>query len=287
MPLDLTQELMNEYETDADSVGYAMLDDDDNVVGYVVEGEDTDPNQGVTAVTYEYYDELGQFEYIEYEFVQSGVEWVNTYAIDDLGEYRHVAEWKLEAGELAEGTYAEVNFVEWHVVEEITDHLPSVVWDEVGDQGGGTVTYEITMSDVSEDGLAFLVDPDLYAEPPLLNIVSDTTTIHSNTSGILAWFNVDGTADSMVTSGYYNRQINEVTINNIPNDADIQAMVDATEIVDITSEWEAFNAARGEEGHSEGGIIEQLTSEEMLAADSFVDDNGDTIYSVTGTVTED
>jgi len=64
MPLDLTEELMTEYETQEGSVGYALLDDGGLVVGYVVVGGGNDPRVGFTAITYEYYDALGQFEKI-------------------------------------------------------------------------------------------------------------------------------------------------------------------------------------------------------------------------------
>jgi len=36
MPLDLTEELMTEYETQEDSVGYALLDDEDLALLVVV-----------------------------------------------------------------------------------------------------------------------------------------------------------------------------------------------------------------------------------------------------------
>jgi len=276
MPLDLTEELMTEYETQEGSVGYALLDDEDLVVGYVVEGEGTDPRQGVAANTYEYYDALGQFEKIEYEFMSGDVQWVNTYhvSIDEVSgdeNNRHVGEWKLTAGNLNDDStaFTTVELAEWYIVPEITEHLPAVVWENVTDQGEGTVRHDITVANVlvSEFEAAFGASD---SEPPQLEIVSDLTTVSSNTYGILAWFNVDGTTDPMVTEGYYNADIGNNNISSIPDAMSLEALVNGESVIDITSDWEEYNAgmgeevgSEGEEGHSEGGVVEQLTEQQM------------------------
>ncbi|NBT41738.1 MAG: hypothetical protein EBT20_14950, partial [Alphaproteobacteria bacterium] len=137
MPLDLTEELMTQYGNPGDPAGYAMLDDDDNIVGYVVEGEGNDPREDVTAITYSHYDDLGQFEYIEYEFVKDvgGVEvkYLNTYQFDEQENPIHIGEWKLTPGNLNgdSSAYITVELAEWYIVPEITDHLPDVVWENV------------------------------------------------------------------------------------------------------------------------------------------------------------
>lgn len=213
MPDDLTLTEMDNGVTAEDSIIFEDFGDTGEavLVGYYTEGSGFHPELDEMADIKEYYELDGTHKYTEYSWQDVITQALRRDTYDSASN--QIGSFEAVPGDLNEDSSAflTVTVDEWYSVEDIADFLPQAVVDGLEFLGPtqGTVQHSIVVNNLSTE------DFSLMEEPDFLEIESDVTVVRS-LNQLIAWFEVDGTGETPVTSGYYSTGVHGYW--NIPDD---------------------------------------------------------------------